>query len=150
MFLRFPIRAAMGDVRSCVTSPKTEIDMINAVRAGASSRRFPLNRRIKKLVIAVAAPESWTPMASTAPRITTIPMFPMVDPKALFTAARASDGVAPNSIPKAAAVTKRAIKLFTFNFTFKNISTATDSSKIIRYVTVFIFPSDCIYRPFRR
>ena len=81
IFLRFARIAEIGAFKMIAISPNTGILMIKPVSAGASSRRLPLNRRIKKLTMLVAAPVSEIPEAITAPKMIMTPMLPNVEPK---------------------------------------------------------------------
>ena len=84
MCLRLESIEAMGAVSTMVISPKTGIDMMKAVRAGASSMRLPRNSLIKKFAMTLAAPVSSMAMEMMAPRMMVIPTLPSVPPKPLL------------------------------------------------------------------
>ena len=84
MCLRLESIEAMGAVSTMVISPKTGIDMMKAVRAGASSMRLPRNSLIKKFAMTLAAPVSSMAMEMMAPRMMVMPTLPSVPPKPLL------------------------------------------------------------------
>lgn len=84
MCLRLESMEAMGAVRTMVMSPNTGMDMMKAVRDGASSMFLPWKSLMKKLAMDLAAPVSSMAMEMMAPRMMVIPTLPRVPPKPLL------------------------------------------------------------------
>ena len=80
IFLRLPIREAMGAISTWVMSPKTGMDMTKPASDVLSSRHFPLNSLMKKLTMDLTEPVSWMPLAMIDPKMMVHPMPPSVPP----------------------------------------------------------------------